>query len=90
MPRIDSHNAASCQNRPEQMQQDAITENNYSISLSACTRTIGGMAMPSPFAAFTFTNSSNFVGRSTGKFDGLAPLRILSTYAAVRRYKSGR
>ena len=32
---------------------------------------------------------SNFVGCSTGISPGLAPFRILSTYMAARRFKSG-
>ena len=35
--------------------------------------------MPSAFAVLTLMTRSNFVGRSTGMSEGLAPLRIRST-----------
>src|SRR5262249_49758778 len=51
-----------------------------SISLSARASNDGGTVSPSVFAAVRLMASSNFVGCSTGKSAGLAPLRILSTY----------
>ncbi len=44
-----------------------------------------GIVMPSAFAVFRFTTSSNLVGCSIGRSPGLAPFRILSTYPAARR-----
>jgi hypothetical protein len=44
-----------------------------------------GMSRPSVFAVLRLMTSSNFVGCSTGRSAGLAPLRILSTKNAARR-----
>ena len=44
---------------------------------------------PSVLAVFRLITSSNFVGCSTGRSAGLAPLGILSMYLAARRNKSG-
>ena len=41
--------------------------------------TFGGIVNPICFAVFRLMMSSNFVGCSTGRSAGLAPLRILST-----------
>jgi len=64
----------------------AISENagsgtaaDYSITSSARCRNEGGIVRPSALAVLRLTTSSNFVGCSTGKLAGLAPLRILST-----------
>jgi hypothetical protein len=46
---------------------------------SARARTDGGIVSPSVFAVLRLTTRSNFVGRSTGRSPGLAPLRIRST-----------
>src|SRR5262245_44220679 len=62
----------------------------YSITSSARASRDGGAVRPSALAVLRLMTSSNFVGCSTGKLAGLAPLRILSTYTAVRRYMSGR
>jgi hypothetical protein len=51
----------------------------YSITRSACSNTEGGIAIPRMRAVLRLTTSSNFVGCSTGKSAGFAPLRILST-----------
>src|SRR5215813_8119729 len=56
----------------------SLTE-NHSITLSAHIKTFEGIATPSLLAVFRLITSSNFVGCSTGKSAGLAPLRILST-----------
>jgi hypothetical protein len=40
---------------------------------------------PSALAVLMFTTNSNFVGCSTGRSPGFAPLSILSTYQAARR-----
>src|SRR5262249_50640164 len=60
------------------------------ITLSARARTVGGIVRPICFAVLRLIINSNFVGCSTGKSAGLAPFRILSTYAAARRDKSAR
>ena len=49
------------------------------ITLSARASTFGGIVRPICFAVFRLITSSNFVGCSTGRSAGLAPLRILST-----------
>src|SRR6516164_4006198 len=56
----------------------------YSITSSARTSTDGGIINPRAFAALSLMTSSSLVGNSTGKSPGLAPLRILFTYAAAR------
>ena len=48
------------------------------------TATLGAV-MPSILAVWWLITSSNFVGCSTGRSAGLAPLRILSTNLAARR-----
>src|SRR5262249_16978619 len=48
-----------------------------------------GIVRPSAFAVLRLMTSSNFVGCSTGISPGWAPFRILSTYVAARRLKSG-
>jgi hypothetical protein len=50
----------------------------YSITSSARANTVGGMVRPSSFAVLTLIIIKNFVGNTTGKSAGLAPLRILS------------
>src|SRR5215468_10069476 len=51
----------------------------HSSTWSARSRTDGGIVRPSAFAVLRLITSSNFVGCSTGRSAGLAPLRILST-----------
>lgn len=51
----------------------------YSITLSARMSNEGGTVRPSAFAVFTLITSSNLVGLSTGRSEGLVPLSILST-----------
>ena len=60
---------------------------SYRITLSARASTFGGI-IPICFGVLRLMTNSNFVGCSTGKSAGLAPLRILSTYVAARRAKS--
>ena len=64
---------------------DERTPSHHSITSSARTRIDGGIARPSACAVRTFNASSNFVGCSTGRSPGLAPLRSLTTIAAVCR-----
>src|SRR5262245_46450506 len=58
---------------------------HYWITSSARSSNDGGITRPSAFAVLRLITSSNFVGCSTGRSPGLAPLRILSTKCAVRR-----
>src|SRR5262249_21792738 len=51
----------------------------HSITSSASCRNGSEILRPSALAVLRLTTSSNFVGCSTGKSAGLAPLRILST-----------
>src|SRR5262249_35243418 len=51
----------------------------HSITSSARASSWGGTSRPSAFAGLRLIPSSNFVGCSTGKSAGLAPLRILPT-----------
>src|ERR1035437_8162744 len=51
----------------------------HSITSSASASRVGGISRPSVFAVLRLMTSSNFVGSSTGKSDGFAPLNILST-----------
>src|SRR5215467_13562839 len=62
----------------------------HSITSSATKRKSRVIVSPSSLAVFRLMTNSNLVGCSTGKSAGLAPLRILSTYVAVRRNRSGR
>ena len=51
----------------------------HSITSSARASSEAGIVRPNDLAAFMLMISSNFVGSSTGRSDGLAPFRILST-----------
>src|SRR5258708_4276961 len=51
----------------------------HSITSSAATIKVGGTVRPSAFAVLILMTSSNFVGCTTGKSAGLAPLRIRPT-----------
>ena len=62
----------------------------YSITSSAPASSVGGTVRPSALAALRLMTSSNLVGCWTGKSAGWAPLRILCTYVAVCRDKSGK
>ena len=52
---------------------------DYLITSSARCSNAGGIVNPSALAVFRLMTSSNFVGCSTGRSVGLAPLKILST-----------
>ena len=56
--------------------KSAISYSNHSTTLSAHIKTFEGIARPSVLAVFRLITNSNFVGCSTGKSAGLAPLRI--------------
>src|SRR5262249_36062319 len=62
----------------------------HSINSSARSRNESGIASPSALAVFTLITSSNLVGCSTGRSAGRIPCKILCTYEAPRRNKSGR
>ena len=66
----------------EQSQQG----NLYSINSSARASSVRGMIKPRALAALRLMTSSNLVACSIGRSAGLAPLRILSTKVAARRY----
>ena len=61
---------------------------DYSMTESARNRIDDGNVRPRALAVLRFRTSSNFVGCSTGRSAGLAPLRILSTKVAARRSKA--
>src|SRR5262249_8450359 len=69
-------------------QRDERAAPNHSITSSARARRGGGISRPSALAVLMLTTRSKRVGCSTGKSDGFAPLRILSTNAAARPYIS--
>ena len=52
---------------------------HYSITSSACASNVGEIVRPSASAVFILITTSNFVGCSTGRSAGFAPLMILST-----------
>src|SRR5262245_11021800 len=78
-----------CRERPRRRraaeQRDEIAP-PHSITSSARASRVGGTSRPSALAVLRLITSSNFVGCSTGRSAGLAPLRILSTYSAARRF----
>jgi hypothetical protein len=67
---------------------DASPLTPHRITLSARASTFGGNVRPICFAAFRLMMNSNIVGCSTGRSEGLAPLRILSTKVAARLSRS--
>ena len=60
----------------------------HRITSSARCSSDGGSVSPSALAVLRLMTSSNFVGCSTGRSAGFAPLRIRSTYTAARPMKS--
>ena len=58
----------------------------YSMISPARTSSVGGMIKPRALAALRLMTNSNLVACSIGRSAGLAPLRILSTKVAARRY----
>src|SRR5215216_6464214 len=55
----------------------------HSITSSARASSVGGTSRPSALAVLRLITNKNLVGKMTGNSAGLAPLRILSTYAAL-------
>jgi hypothetical protein len=82
LPRYD----AMCQSRPNAPQQ----KHRYSITASARAMSIGGTSRPSALALRRLMINSKCVGCSTGRSEGLLPLRILSTKYAHRTNELGK
>jgi hypothetical protein len=61
---------------------------HHSITSPAWVSSDGGTVSPSALAVLRLITSLTFVGCSTGSSAGLAPLKILSTYAATRQNRS--
>src|SRR5262245_58450037 len=55
------------------------SQRSHSMTWSARSSSDGGIVRPSALAVLRLITSANFVGCSTGRSAGLAPLRILST-----------
>src|SRR4029434_5134138 len=66
----------------------ATRRSTYSMNWSARASSEGGIVRPRALAVLRLMTSSNFVGCSTGRSAGLAPLRIFATCAAPRRRRS--
>src|SRR4029077_895065 len=62
----------------------SAAKTHHSISRFARMSNDGGTSSPSAFAVLMLITNSNFVGCSTGKSPGLAPLKILSIKVASR------
>src|SRR5262245_30643194 len=67
-----------------------LTPMTHSITSSARCKIDAGTATPKAFAVCTFTTSSDLLGRSTGRSEGVAPPKILLTIRGSGRYVSGR
>src|SRR5712691_6483583 len=67
---------------------DLVSGASHCSTSSARVSSVGGKVSPRLFAVLRFRISSNFVGCSTGRSAGLAPLRILATNVAARRKRS--
>src|SRR5262249_46345856 len=59
---------------------------SHSITSSARSKIAVGNSTPIARAVLRLTTSSKFEACSTGRSAALAPLKILATYAAMRRY----
>src|SRR5262249_46642125 len=64
------------------------TKPAYSITSSARASSVDGTVSPRALAVVKLTTRSNLVGCSTGRSEGFAPSKMLSTYSAARRYIS--
>src|SRR5262249_5849082 len=60
----------------------------HSITSSARASSVGGTSRPSALAVLRLMTSSKLVGSSTGRSEGLAPLRMRSTKVAARHCMS--
>src|SRR5262245_3575128 len=86
--RTFAHFVGQCRRRRATEQRDELASfhvRGHSITSSARASRLSGTVRPSAFAVLRLITSSNLVGCSTGRSAGLAPFRILSTYAALRR-----
>src|SRR6516165_5071724 len=61
---------------------------SYSITSSASASSVGGTPRPKALAVLRLITNSNLVACWTGKSEGFAPLRILSTNVAERYHVS--
>src|SRR5205823_2564713 len=66
------------------------TASRYSMISLARASTLSGIVTPNALAVVRLITRSNLVGCSTGRSDGFAPRRILSTWSAARRKRSGK
>src|SRR5262249_53161410 len=66
-------------------ERDELASLDHSITSSASASTLSGRARPRAFAALRLITSSNFVGNSTGRSAGFAPLRMRPAYTPARR-----
>src|SRR5258705_1562617 len=74
--------SSGCSGMSEKCQQETHAlqhKASYSITSSARTSKDGGTVRPSALAVLRLITSSYLVGCSTGRSEGLVPLRILST-----------
>src|SRR5262249_16787633 len=76
-----------CRRTAEQRDEIATS---HSITSSARASSVGGTSRPSALAVLRLIASSNLVGSSTGRSEGLAPLRMRSTKVAARHCMSVR
>ena len=60
-------------------QSSLYPQATYLITQPALASTLAGIVSPICFAALRLITNSNFVGRSTGRSEGIAPFKILST-----------
>src|ERR1700726_4899891 len=60
----------------------------YSITSSASASSVGGGVSPSNLAVLRLMMKLNLVGACTGRWAGLSPFRMRSTYSAERRNTS--
>jgi hypothetical protein len=64
---------------PKSGQSAMQQKERYAITSSALTMSVCGIVSPSALAVLRLRTSLNFVGCSTGRSAGFAPLSILST-----------
>src|SRR5262249_1756400 len=77
-----------CGRRAAEQRDEIATA--HSITSSARRMNDSGIVSPAAFAVFKLMLRSNLTGSSTGSSASLVPRKILSTYEAPRRNKSGR
>src|SRR5262249_8840324 len=70
-------------------QRDERAASAHSITSAAIASSLSGTFKPSALAVRRLITNSNRVGCSTGRSAGFAPLKILCTSVAARRYRSG-